>query len=284
MNDAMEMLARKSVGAFLKAEGDFVDPETGFLTCAVCGEPKRAVETLPNGTSFERGRECRCDRQSRETQERERRRKAAADKRRECFGAEQTKRAGFTFEASDGENPEAFAMLRRYCDGFKEYAKDGAGLLLYSTKNGGGKTFAACCVANRLVDDRYSVRVTDLLSLRDALFKNSDKNAFLRDLCARWSLVVLDDVGAESDNEATVEAAFRIVDALTDAGVPLVVTTNLTPKELAEHSNRAKRRVYDRILGSCVPIKIDPPNGASRRLANCRRLMEDFEKISPEAN
>ena len=40
----------------------------------------------------------------------------------------------------------------------------------------------------------------------------------------------------------------------------MIVTTNLSPKSMAECQDIQKQRVYDRILGACVTIPVSGPS------------------------
>lgn len=250
----------------------------GLLRCAVCGEPKEEFFEIPGFGTRKGGCDCRCDRERKAAEEMKKKKEANEKRRQAAFGSVNSKRFSFTFENDDGQNRAVSEQLKLYCDNFKKYRKDGSGLMIYSSSNGGGKTFLACAIANRLIDEGYTVRVSDMLELRDELFKG-DKRAFLLEL-RRNDLVIIDDIGTESANANTLEAEYRIINDLTENYIPLVVTTNYTPKELAESNDRDKRRIFDRILGVCVPVRVDPPNGRSRRIVNCQRLLEDFKSVN----
>ena len=112
--------------------------------------------------------------------------------------------------------------------------------------------------------------------MRDKLF---DPKAFsfvtrvdvLNRLCA-YDLIVIDDLGTEQSSEFMLEVEYRIIDTLTDALVPLILTTNYTLAELKNTTEISKRRVFDRLLGSCALLSVEQPNGKSRRVERCIEL------------
>lgn len=57
---------------------------------------------------------------------------------------------------------------------------------------------------------------------------------------------------------------------------PLIVTTNLSLQEIKAESNVVKVRIYDRILGMCVPVFVD---GDSKRIeegSNKKEILKEM--------
>ena len=86
------------------------------------------------------------------------------------------------------------------------------------------------------------------------LQSTQDKQALL-DRMQSYSLLVLDDLGAERDTAYAAEQVFNVVDARVQTGLPLVVTTNLSVKEMQEADSMQLKRIYDRVLELC-PVRI----------------------------
>ncbi len=75
-----------------------------------------------------------------------------------------------------------------------------------------------------------------------------------------------------------MEQLFSVVDGRYRTGKPLIVTTNLTLQELKNPPDLAHRRIYDRLLEMCTPIKI---NGQSiRRLRAQENMREMRERLT----
>lgn len=254
---------------FKTKPGEFY--EDGAYRCPVCRAPvsynnELGVVRIP----------CECGERAAEEQAAAEKRKKADERRSKAFGNPYSKRLKFTFETDDKRNAEASSILLKYCDDFEERRKNGEGFLIHSPATGGGKSFLAAAVANRLIDDGYNVMVTDFMALRDRLYnptayKFVNKEDFL---CRLRSLdfIVIDDLGAGQSTEFALEVEYRVIDVLTDSNVPLIVTTNATMAEIMGESDISKRRVLDRILGSCVLLNVEPPDGISRRMEACERL------------
>ena len=99
------------------------------------------------------------------------------------------------------------------------------GLLLWGNV-GTGKTFAAHCVCNELLqrDEPVSVFITSLSRVLNSGWDKSDTVTRIRDA----PLVVFDDLGAERSSEYALENVFMMVDERYRARKPTIVTTNLT--------------------------------------------------------
>ena len=98
-------------------------------------------------------------------------------------------------------------------------------------------------------------RMTDLL---DDLRPGDDSRKRVRD-CQGASLLVLDDVGAEKASEWTQERIYSIVDERYVHCLPLIVTSNLPPKELAAQTGE---RTASRLAEMCIVV---PITGTDRR-------------------
>lgn len=87
-------------------------------------------------------------------------------------------------------------------------------------------------------------------------------------LLAKYSLLIIDDLGAERSTEYATENVFNVIDRRYRSGKPLIVTTNLQLAELLEEESVARKRIYDRILEMCVPIRV---SGASKRTETAKK-------------
>ena len=91
------------------------------------------------------------------------------------------------------------------------------------------------------------------------------------DQMQRYSLLVLDDLGAERDTAYAAEQVFNVVDARVQTGLPLIVTTNLSVAEMQQADSMQLKRIYDRVLELCpVRIKLE---GESRRTQNAQQRL-----------
>lgn len=278
MNDIFEKLIGGIEEAASKAqpisEEDYV--KDGLLHCGKCHTPKQCVVNV-----FGQIRKpmcmCKCAVEKMEKEEEERK---ARDLQ---FRVERYRRMGFpesdmqswTFENDDMSNKRLTRAMRNYVYNFSKMLKDGKGLLLYGTV-GTGKTYAACEVANALIDKGYPVLVTNFARLTNTLQGTYEGKQEYIDSLNRFALLVIDDLGAERKSEFMQEMVYNIIDSRYRAALPLIVTTNLTIQEIKEPDVISNLRIYDRLLERCFPIIVE---GANRRKGKVRKDYEEMRDM-----
>ena len=107
------------------------------------------------------------------------------------------------------------------------------------------------------------------------LFAIEDKTEYIR-LLNRYELLIIDDLGVERSSEYVLENIFSVIDWRYRSGKPLIITTNLPLAQLKQETKIEKKRIYDRILERCIPVKID---GVSRREAMANDNMQTMKNI-----
>lgn len=241
--------------------GDYTDAY-GILHCGVCHEPRIGVVKTRAGEEITHPRTCACDRRywaEVNAREAEKKRRAHVESLRKLLprGVRDC-----TFEADDSPDSPISITCRKYVKAWPEMYKRGDGIIFFGSV-GTGKTYYAACIANALIDmERRALFTTvpDLVS-RMSVFSD-DRDEIISELCAA-NLVVLDDLGAERDTEFAIEQVFALVSAREQSHKPTIYTTNLSMDELRQCENIRRRRIYDRVLGSC-PIQLQMA-GQSRR-------------------
>ena len=167
----------------------------------------------------------------------------------------------YRFDIDDGASPELTQAMQAYVENFPTLRREGKGLLLYGNV-GTGKSFFAACIVNALIDEGYPCLMTNFARLTNKISGMWDGKQEYIDSLTRLALVAIDDLGVERDTEYMNESVTTIIDSLYRAKVPVIITSNYTPKQLTEDCEIRKRRVYDRLLERCHPVKVD---GDSRR-------------------
>ena len=163
----------------------------------------------------------------------------------------------WTFENDNGRNP-LISKAKTYADKWSDMMSKNIGLLLWG-EVGTGKTFFAACIANALVENCVSVKMTNFSTILNDLFYENDKNQYI-DRLNNHNLLIIDDLGIERDTEYALEQVYNIIDARYKSNKPLIVTTNLTITEIKNPVDTAHKRIYDRVLEMCVPVKFDGEN------------------------
>lgn len=267
-------LAEKSKELIKCEDGDFV--KDGLLHCGRCSQPKQCrVEFM--GQIITPMCLCKCEAERKEKEaEAERQRQRAeriAKNRTNCFPERQMQE--WTFDNDDGANEKLTNMAKRYVAHFDNFCKDGKGLLLYGGV-GTGKTYLACMIANALLDKGYPVLVTNFSRILNTLQSNFEHRQDYLDGFNRYSLLVIDDLGVERGTEFAKEQVYNVIDSRCLSGLPMIITTNLSVKKLANETEIGYKRIYDRIIEKCYPVEV---TGESRRIKKLIEGKDDMKNI-----
>lgn len=268
--DGIEQRARESIKA---VQGDYYG-EDGLLYCGKCNTPKQCRITI-----FDQVRTppclCKCAVEEMEREEAERERvkfeQRVKDMRRVGFPDDEMQR--WTFDKDDRANEHITNVALKYVENFDVMRESGKGLLLYGTV-GTGKTFAAACIANALIEKGFPCLVTSFPRLINTISGMYDGKQQYIDGLNRFTLVVFDDMATEADTAYRNEIVYNIIDSRYRAGLPFIVTTNLTAQELKQSADIQKQRIYSRLFEKCIPVEVA---GADRRRG---RLKEDYKAFS----
>lgn len=275
MSMNIDTYAQRAAAASPFEDGDYIGAD-GLLVCHKCNTPKQCRINI-----FDRERVvsclCKCEYERREAEQRRR------EHEEFLLRCEKYRRLGFadarmrewTFANDDNANPVLTKAMLNYVAGFPDLKAQGKGLLLYGSV-GSGKTFAACEVANALIDKGYSALVTNFAKLVNILQEQFNTRQTYIDSLNKFDLLVIDDLAAERDTEYMLENVYNIIDARYRAGLPMIITTNLTGAELKNPDSIGKERIYSRLLERCHPIEV---NAKDRRKAALKRSYAEMKHI-----
>ena len=87
----------------------------------------------------------------------------------------------------------------------------------------------------------------------------TDRDHYMKSLM-RPDLLILDDLGAERNTSFGKERVFDVVDKRLLTGKSMIVTTNIPLSVMKQAADLDDRRIFDRILEVCVPIRFDGEN------------------------
>ena len=243
-------------------EGEFM--KDGLIHCSECKKPRQAISVLNDGTEFKHKVLCDCEQKKKKKKEKvfrqaEKERVVVALKN-SCFDTPEFMR--YTFENS-AHSGGAYKLCFNYCEKWEEARAKRISLLLCG-KVGGGKTYLACCVCNKLIMD-YNANVKfiteyDFLNL----YTSSKNREELLNSLSKPALLVLDDFGSKcykKNAEANGFLSFvnDLIDTRYKMGKQLVITTNL-PKDLfncGSFANIDEERIFSRIIEMTgAPIEV----------------------------
>ena len=238
--------------------------EDGLIYCSVCNKPKQALGELKCGMVMKHRSQCDCEKKMMEEQKRkseaEEKRRIVSLLRKRCF--ENSKAIECTFENSLLNNA-AYKLCFNYCEKWDEVKAKNISLLICG-RVGGGKTYLASCVCNKLIMD-YNVSakfITEYDYIN--LYSASKEREALLDKLSDYSLLVLDDFGSKSykknaESNGYLSFVYDLIDTRYKLEKPVIITTNL-PKELFknnEYSGFDEQRIFSRIIEMTgTPIEV----------------------------
>lgn len=256
-------------------EGDYIG-EDGLLYCGNC-HTKKQTEVNIFGAVRRPMCLCKCMTEKRDAEEAAMKREEFERRTKEYrkTGFPESDMQNWTFENDDMANERITKAMRNYVDNFAELKKHGKGLLLYGSI-GKGKTYAACEVANALIDKGYPVLVTNFARLTNTIQGKFEGKQEYIDSLNQFQLLVIDDLGAERKSEYMQEIVYNIIDSRYRAGLPFIITTNMTIEEIKTPTDIGNARIYDRIIERCFPIEV---NGKNRRRKKVIAEYDEMKKL-----
>lgn len=273
----IETMIRKASQDSHYEEGDYLN-EDGLLTCGKCHTPKqcRFIATW-DGKEKKPYTPCDCARERRDIEEQARQ---AQNLRIEVtrlrkLGFPDSEMADWTFAHDDGTDPKTTSIARKYVANFPEMKKRGKGLLLYGPV-GTGKTHAAACIANELIDQGHPCLVTNFARITNTIQGMFEGKQRYLDNFNQLDLLVIDDLASERDTSYMNEMIYNIIDSRYRSGKPLIVTSNLTRSDLTAPGSVDRQRIYSRLLEMCVPVEV---KGADRRQKKLRDDSADMKRL-----
>ena len=244
----------------LPKENEYINKTDGFIYCSKCNTPKQMkIEILSKQLTVPVMCRCRSIEYNKEQEERKKRERMEYIARLRSSGLQDKALRDYTFENDEGYNPE-MEKAHKYVEQWDKMKAMSTGLLLWGG-TGTGKTFFAGCVANALIDTGVPVLMTNFARILNSLTNmfSEDRNGFI-DSLNKYELLIIDDLGMERQSEFALEQVYNVIDSRYRSKRPLIVTTNLTLDELKNPADISRKRIYDRVLERCVPLKINNRN------------------------
>jgi len=274
-------IARRGLENQVIKECDYYG-EDGLLVCGVCHEPRQEIAPWKVGdktVDLKRARSCKCDRDIAEQKKREEQMKEdmeyIARLRELSLMDTKFKNAVFDSFKTNKENERNLKLCRRYATAFDKMMEKAQGLLMWGDV-GTGKSFAAACIANYLLDHKTSVIMTSFVKILEIIDKDRDEESAIIARLGRAKLVIFDDLGAERSTDYAIEKVYNIIDSRYRSGLPMILTTNLTLDAMQNETDIRYKRIFDRIFETCYPMQF---TGVSWRMRSAYQRFSEMESL-----
>lgn len=268
--------------------GDYYDSE-GFLVCGKCHTRRQVEVNMPDlkAVPFDPKKKvrvkmpvscrCRAERRYQEEQmlQQDKDMRAMEALKRQSLMDERLRDVSFDSFRKTNDNAYNLKLCLRYANHFDEMLAKNQGLLFYGGV-GTGKTFAAACIANHLLNQRIPVIMTSFVKLLESMQGFSEDDSALIARLNRAKLLIIDDLGAERSTDYALEKVYDIVDSRYRAKLPIILTTNLRMTELKESTDIRYTRIYDRIFEMCYPMQF---KGQSWRKVEAARRFDAMKNF-----
>jgi len=139
------------------------------------------------------------------------------------------------------------------------WATGGRGLYIHGD-NGVGKSYGTHCLVRHLADQQMRVRWTTSVgivqSARRAMGSSDKDDPLYRYIAAQ--VLIVDDLGKEAlASDWGREQLFHVIDTRVNDGLPMVITSNWGPDNLAARlGENYGAAIVDRLLGACVIVEL----------------------------
>lgn len=220
---------------------------------------------------------CRAERRYQEEQmlQQDKDMRAMEALKRQSLMDERLRDVSFDSFRKTNDNAYNLKLCLRYANHFDEMLAKNQGLLFYGGV-GTGKTFAAACIANHLLNRRILVIMTSFVKLLESMQGFSEDDSALIARLNRAKLLIIDDLGAERSTDYALEKVYDIVDSRYRTKLPIILTTNLSMTELKESTDIRYTRIYDRIFEMCYPMQF---KGQSWRKVEAARRFDAMKNF-----
>lgn len=173
------------------------------------------------------------------------------------------------------DNQKLYTIVKNYVDNFETFYKSNRGLLFWGTV-GTGKSYAAACIANELLNRKTPVVMTSFVKVLQVIQDNTENETeFVNRLCAA-RLLIIDDLGTERNTDYALEKVYNVIDSRYRTRKPLILTTNLNLQDMQMTQDIRYQRIYDRIFEMCHPVMV---NGTSWRINQAKERFNETKRL-----
>lgn len=156
----------------------------------------------------------------------------------------------------DGESPyKEMQRVYKSCISYAENFDLDSQSLYFFGRTGLGKTHLSLAIANEAIKKGYNVIYGSVIGFLNKMEREKFGRAETfetEDILIDADLLILDDLGAEFQTAFTTSAIYNLINSRNARGVPTIISSNLSIKELKE---RYPESVASRIIGNFATVE-----------------------------
>ncbi len=156
----------------------------------------------------------------------------------------------------DGESPyKEMQRVYKSCISYAENFDLDSQSLYFFGRTGLGKTHLSLAIANEAIKKGYNVIYGSVIGFLNKMEREKFGRAETfetEDILIDADLLILDDLGAEFQTAFTTSAVYNLINSRIARGVPTIISSNLSIKELKE---RYPESVASRIIGNFATVE-----------------------------
>lgn len=266
-------------------DGDYIDPEDGLIHCGVCKGKKQVrlkASALTDGKEMLVRCICKCQVEERKRRKQEEENKKEMERierlRSSSLIDDRLRKARLATFQQTKDNQKVFNVAKQYIEQFEKMYENRQGIIFWG-EVGTGKSYTAACIANELLENRVPVVMTSFVKILQNIQGNQEEEKVIMARLNDARLLIIDDLGTERNTDYSLEKVYNIIDSRYRVGKPLILTTNMTIKEMQENTDIRYKRIYDRIFEMCYPVRVAGRSwreqAAENRFDEMKRLLEE---------
>ena len=234
---------------------EYIDPADSLIHCRECGKPKQKKAVLFGVRHyFTIPCDCQKEQAAAESREREQEELEQHVSRLKAEGLGWKGLQNYRFEKAQSLDPKVIVTLKNYCSQVGE--EDLPGLLIWGPP-GGGKSFAAACVVNELLESCQPAIMTCFGQLLEELsgMGPQERQKYLASIFGK-SLICLDDLDLRYLTKLSVPLAVDLMNRIDHSSKPVIITTGYTLDELKHPQTDLEEKIFRIICRKTAPVYI----------------------------
>ena len=221
--------------------------EHGLYVCGTCKKPKQLlVDGLKAYTP------CDCDAENFEKHKKNLHVEDANKmiEKNRLYAFPYPNMRNINFEESNDQSLQVSAFID-YAESFGDKIKSGLGLLITGA-SGTGKTYYSVCIANKIIDNGFTVKFLDI----DSIARYELDMGELHEVLDSFDLVVIDNFGFSEYDRTRSELCESIISHRYQARKSMIVNSNVDIYEMIKNTDEETVEfiTFEKIFELCTPI------------------------------